>query len=56
MRTLNYRETYDFFVRMFSNPDMMQQVLDTVGSVLYERLKKNKPEKNILEPTGAKSV
>ena len=56
MAAKRYEQNDDFFVRMFSNPDMMQQVMDTVGSVLYERLKKNKPEKNILEPTGAKSV
>lgn len=37
-----YEQNDDFFVRMFSDPDMMQQVMDTVGSVLYERLKKKK--------------
>ena len=25
---------------MFSDPDMMKQVMDIIGSVLYERLKK----------------
>ncbi len=29
-----------FFVKMFSDPDMMKQVMDTVGGVLYERLRK----------------
>jgi len=28
------------FRRLFADPDMMQQVMDTVGSVLYERLRK----------------
>ena len=37
-----YEQNDDFFVRMFSDPDMMQQVMDIVGSVLYERLKKGK--------------
>ena len=25
---------------MFSDPDMMEQVMDTIGGVLYERLRK----------------
>ena len=37
-----YEQNDDFFVRMFSDQDMMQQVMDTVGSVLYDRLKKKK--------------
>ena len=42
MAAKRYEQNDDFFVRMFSDPDMMQQVMDTVGSVLYERLKKRK--------------
>lgn len=42
MAAKRYEQNDDFFVRMFSDPDMMQQVMDTVGSVLYERLKKKK--------------
>lgn len=35
-----YEQNEDFFVKMFSDPDMMRQVMETVGTVLYERLKK----------------
>lgn len=42
MAAKRYEQNDDFFVRMFSDPDMMQQVMDIVGSVLYERLKKGK--------------
>ena len=40
MAAQRYEQNDDFFVRMFSDPDMMKQVMETVGSVLYERLKK----------------
>ena len=40
MAAQRYEQNDDFFVRMFSDPDMMQQVMETVGSVLYERLRK----------------
>lgn len=42
MAATRYEQNEDFFVRMFSDPDMMKQVMDSVGTVLYERLKKNK--------------
>lgn len=35
-----YEQNEEFFVKMFSDPEMMQMVMDTVGGVLYERLKK----------------
>ena len=35
-----YEQNDDFFVRMFSDSDMMKQVMESVGTVLYERLKK----------------
>ena len=40
MAAARYEQNEDFFVKMFSDPDMMKQVTDTIGSVLYERLKK----------------
>ena len=30
----------EFFVKMFSDPEMMSMVMDSVGGVLYEILKK----------------
>lgn len=35
-----YEQNDQFFRKLFDDPDMMQQVMETVGSVLYERLKK----------------
>lgn len=32
----------DFFVCMFNNPDVMEQVMETTGRVLYERLRRKK--------------
>lgn len=40
MAAARYEQNKDFFVKMLSDPDMMKQVMDTIGSVLYERLKK----------------
>lgn len=40
MAANRYEQNEDFFVRMFSDPDMMKQVMETIGTVLYERLKK----------------
>ncbi len=37
-----YEQNEDFFVKMFSDPDMMQQVMETEGTVLYERLRGQK--------------
>ena len=42
MAAKRYEQNDEFFVRLFTNPEMMQQVMETVGSVLYERLKKKK--------------
>ena len=39
MAATRYEQNEDFFVKMFSDPDMMQQVMETVGTVLYERLR-----------------
>ncbi len=40
MAANRYEQNEDFFVRMFSDPEMMKQVMDSVGAVLYERLQK----------------
>jgi type I restriction enzyme R subunit len=42
MAASRYEKNEDFFVRMFSDPDMMRQVMETIGSMLYGRLKKLK--------------
>lgn len=42
MAAQRYEQNDDFFVRMFSDPELMRQVMETVGSVLYERLRKTK--------------
>ncbi len=34
-----YEKNEEFFVRMFSEPEMMKSVVQSLGSVLYERLK-----------------
>lgn len=41
MAAQRYEQNEDFFVRLFSEPDMMKQVMETIGGVLYERLKKH---------------
>ena len=35
-----YEQNDEFFRRLFADPDMMKQVMDTIGSVLYERLRR----------------
>lgn len=39
MAAARYEQNEGFFVKMFSEPDMMRQVMETVGAVLYERLR-----------------
>lgn len=39
MAAARYERNEDFFVRMFSDPEMMKEIMDSVGTVLYERLK-----------------
>ena len=41
MAAARYEQNDNFFVKLFSDPDMMRQVMETVGTVLYERLKNN---------------
>lgn len=40
MAAARYEMNDQFFVRLFADPEMMSMVMDTVGGVLYERLKK----------------
>jgi len=40
MAAERYEQNDEFFRKLFGDPDMMKQVMDTVGAVLYERLKK----------------
>ena len=39
MAAARYEQNDSFFVKLFSDPDMMRQVMETVGAVLYERLR-----------------
>ncbi len=39
MAAARYEQNEDFFVKLFSEPDMMQQVMKTMGPILYERLR-----------------
>jgi type I restriction enzyme R subunit len=41
MAAERYEQNDEFFRRLFGDPEMMKQVMDTVGSVLYKRLKKS---------------
>lgn len=41
MAAARYEQNDSFFVKLFSDPDMMRQVMETVGTVLYERLKQS---------------
>jgi hypothetical protein len=40
MAVSRYDQNESFFVKMFSDTDMMQQVMVNIGGVLYERLRK----------------
>lgn len=41
MAAQRYEENEEFFIRLFSEPDMMGQIMGAVGAVLYERLKRS---------------
>ena len=52
MAAERYEQNDEFFKKLFAEPDMMQQVMDTVGSVLYERLRKKviyDPKSGVIE-------
>ncbi len=40
MAVARYEQNEDFFIKMFSDSVMMQQVMQSIGNVVYERLKK----------------
>lgn len=40
MAAARYEQNEDFFVKLFSDPEMMKWVMESIGSVVYERLKK----------------
>lgn len=40
MAAARYEQNEDFFVKMFSDPEMMKWVMESIGNVVYERLKK----------------
>ncbi len=42
MAATRFEKNDDFFVRLFNDPDMMKQVMETVGMILYERLKRKR--------------
>lgn len=39
MAAARYEQNEDFFIKMFSDPVMMQQVMESIGNFVYERLK-----------------
>lgn len=41
MAASRYEQNEEFFVRMFNSPDMMRQIMDTLGAALYETLKRS---------------
>ena len=49
LATFRYQNE-EFFVRMFKEPDMMKQVMDTLGAVLYEKLKRKSDVVYSFEP------
>ena len=40
MAAARYEQNDSFFVKLFSDPDMMRQVMETVGAILYQKLSK----------------
>ncbi len=42
MAAKRYEQNEEFFVKMFNDPYVMREVCETVGAVLYERLKRKK--------------
>lgn len=52
MAAERYEQNDQFFKKLFSDPDMMKEVMDTIGSALYERLRRKKiydPKSGVLE-------
>ena len=40
MAAARYEQNDSFFIKLFSDPDMMRQVMETVGAILYQKLSK----------------
>ena len=40
MAATRYEQNEEFFVKMFSDTEMMRQVMEAIGSVVYQRLRK----------------
>lgn len=51
MAASRYEQNEEFFIKMFNEPDKMSQIMYTVGTVLYERLKKKGSYKYDTTPT-----
>lgn len=52
MAAERYEQNEEFFKLLFSDPDMMKQVMDTLGPVIYERLRRKKvydPKSGVIE-------
>lgn len=50
MAASRYEQNEEFFVRLFKEPDMMKQIMETLGTVLYEKLRKKNNFAYLLEP------
>ena len=50
MAASRYEQNEAFFVRLFQEPDMMKQIMETLGTVLYEKLKKKSDVVYSFEP------
>ena len=50
MAASRYEQNEEFFVRMFKEPDMMKQIMETLGAVLYEKLKRKSDVVYSFEP------
>lgn len=46
MAANRYEQNEDFFIKMFNEPDMMKQVMETIGEVVYKNLCRKGKNKN----------
>ncbi|WP_279086366.1 hypothetical protein [Bacteroides acidifaciens] len=53
MAASRYEQNEEFFVRMFKEPDMMKQIMETLGAVLYEKLKRKSDVIYSFEPKAS---
>lgn len=40
MAASRYEQNEEFFVKLFSDKEMMTQIMDSIGAMIYTRLKK----------------